>query len=295
MKNGFTGTYTALVTPFDQELNIDFPAFENLLEMQIAGGVNGVVICGSTGESATLTAKEKISLFIKAKEIAGDRIKIIAGSGSNDTIASVNLTFLAKEQALDGALLVAPFYNKPSQEGLYHHYKSIADNVDLPLMLYNVPGRSIVNISSEIQLRLAEECENIVSTKEASGNLEQIMEIIRNAPDGFTLLSGEDSQTPAITYMGGSGVVSVISNYAPKEFSDCVRYALDGKIDECNDVFYGLMDLMALNFAESNPSPVKFALSAMGKIQNYLRLPMLPVYEETEELMKDALGKAGLL
>jgi 4-hydroxy-tetrahydrodipicolinate synthase len=294
MKNGFTGTYTALVTPFDENLNIDYDAFEALLQMQIDGGVDGVVITGSTGESATLTAKEKISLYIKAKEYCGDKLKIIAGSGSNDTVGSTNLTFLAKEHALDGALIVAPYYNKPSQEGLYHHYKTISENVDLPLIIYNVPGRSIVNIGAEVQLRLAEECENIVSTKEASGNLEQIMEIIRHAPDGFTLLSGEDSQTPAICYMGGSGVISVISNYAPKQFSDCVRYALEGKIDECNDVFYSLMDLMALNFIESNPAPAKYALSAMGKLQNYLRLPLMPVHPETEELFGKALKEAGL-
>ncbi|GAB5464663.1 MAG: 4-hydroxy-tetrahydrodipicolinate synthase [Candidatus Kapaibacteriales bacterium] len=295
MKKGFTGTYTAMVTPYDSELNIDYDAFERLLQMQIDGGVDGVVVCGSTGEAATLASKEKISLFVKAKEYVGDRIKIIAGSGTNDTVASANLTFLAKEQALDGALLVAPYYNKPSQEGLYHHYKTIAENVDLPLILYNVPGRSVVNISSEVQLRLAEECENIVSTKEASGNLEQIMEIIKNAPDGFTVLAGEDSQTPAICYMGGEGVIGVIPNYLPQEFSDCVSYARQGEVNKCNDIFYSLMELMALNFIESNPSPVKYALSAMGKINNNLRLPLMPVQPETEQLFQKALAKVGLV
>jgi 4-hydroxy-tetrahydrodipicolinate synthase len=290
----FTGTATAIVTPFLEDESIDFKSFKKLIDSQIASGVEAIVVCGSTGESATLSAKEKISIYIQAVEYSAGRVPIIAGTGSNNTQDSVALTLIAKEHGADAVLLVAPYYNKPSQEGLFRHFKAIADAVDIPQIIYNVPGRTSVNISAKTQLKIARECKNVVGTKEASGNLEQMMHIIKNAPKHFTLYSGDDVLTLPVITMGGKGVISVISNYAPKQFGDCVRAALKGKFTEAYKIHYNLLELMSLNFIETNPSPVKAALSLMGYIKEYLRLPMLPVSEENKEKIKNALKMSGI-
>ena len=242
-KHKFEGTITAIVTPFKKDLNIDFEKFKKLIEFQIENGVDGIVVCGSTGESATLSAKEKISLILTAIETVNGRVKVIAGTGTNNTAESIDMTTLAKEHGADGVLIVAPYYNKPTQEGLYNHYRAIADSNDIPVIIYNVPSRAVVNIHPEIQLKLAEDCPNIVATKEASGNLEQMSEIIRNAPEKFVLLSGDDALTLPIISIGGRGVVSVISNYAPKKFSEMVNYALKGKYNDARKIHYELFEL----------------------------------------------------
>lgn len=280
------GTITALVTPFKKDLSIDFDAFERLVRHQINSKVEGLVICGSTGESATLSKTEKIALIVKSTEIAAGKVPIIAGTGSNNTFDTIDLTILAKEQGADGVLLVAPYYNKPTQEGLYHHYMAVAEKVDIPIIIYNVPGRSGVNIHAETQLRLAEECKQIVATKEASGDLEQMSQIIKYSPEGFNLFSGDDVLTLPVISLGGKGVISVISNYAPAEFSEMTRLALKGKWAQAREIHYKLLDLMIMNFVESNPIPVKSALAQMGMLKDYLRLPLVPITAGNKKLIK---------
>lgn len=289
------GTITALVTPFDNDLNIDFDALKKLIDFQIDNGVDGLVICGSTGESATLSAKEKLSLIIKAIEFSNGRVPIIAGTGSNNTQATIELSLLAKEHGADALLLVAPYYNKPTQEGLYQHYLAIAEAVDIPQIIYNVPGRSTVNITAENQISLAEANKNIVGTKEASGDLEQMMEIKKYAPKGFKLISGDDALTLPIISIGGEGVISVISNYMPKQFSDLVNYAVKGDFEKAKKIQYELIELMALNFVESNPVPAKAALNIMGMINENVRLPLIPITDGNKKLIKAALKKAKVI
>ena len=220
---------------------------------------------------------------------------IIAGSGSNNTQATIDLSLIAKELGADATLLVAPYYNKPSQEGLYNHYRLIAEAVDMPHIVYNVPGRSGVNILPEIQLRLAEECENIVATKEASGDVEQIMTIVQHAPANFSVLSGDDAITLPLISTGVDGVVSVLSNYAPKMFSDLVNFALEDKFEEARELQYKLLDLMKLNFIEPNPVPAKTALQMMGMMKDIFRMPLMQITDASREKMKNALQQVGLI
>ncbi|MFW5662790.1 MAG: 4-hydroxy-tetrahydrodipicolinate synthase, partial [Bacteroidota bacterium] len=236
------GTITAIVTPFKEDLSIDFDALKGLIDFQIDNGVDAIVVAGSTGESATLTPKEKMSLIIQAVDYSAGRVPIIAGTGSNNTQESIDLSLLAKEHGASAVLLVAPYYNKPSQEGLYNHYKAISEAVDLPQIIYNVPGRAGINIEADTQLQLAKDCDNILGTKEACGDLEQVMYIMNNAPEGFNLVSGDDALTLPIIMMGGSGVISVISNYAPRQFSDMVNAALEGNYGKAKKIHYQLLD-----------------------------------------------------
>jgi len=295
-KLNLIGTITALVTPFKRDGSVDYDGLKKLIEFQIENKVEAICISGSTGESATLSIKEKQALIIKSVEFAAGRVPIIAGTGSNDTEMAMNLSIAAKEYGADGILVVTPYYNKPSQEGLFEHYKLVADNSSLPVILYNVPGRTGVNMLPETQLKIADACSNVIGTKEASGDLTQMMEIIRNSQEGFSLLSGDDSlAVPAIS-IGAKGVVSVISNYAPGQFSDMVRYSLKGKFKEALKIHYELFELMELNFIEPNPMPVKAILSYMGMIKPTIRLPLLlPLKRENEKKIKDALKKVGFI
>lgn len=294
-KNFLLGTTTAIVTPFKSDLTIDFDRFKRLLDFQLENGVKNICVCGSTGESATMTAKEKVSLIVAAVEHVGKDATIIAGTGSNDTRATIDLTILAKEAGADAALLVAPYYNKPSQEGLFQHYAAIAENVDLPLIIYNVPSRAGVNISAETQIKLAKSYKNIVATKEASGDLDQISEIIKYSPGKFIVLAGDDSLAVPTILFGGKGVVSVISNYAPKIFSQMVNLALDGDYESAMNIHYDLLDLFALNFIETNPIPVKAALVLMGMIEENYRLPLIRMRPENKKLLQKALKKHKLV
>lgn len=289
------GTYTAIVTPFKKDLSIDFDKFKGLIDFQIENGIDGIVVCGSTGESATMSAKEKIALIVTAVEHAKGRTKIIAGTGSNDTAESISLSLLAKEAGADALLLVCPYYNKPTQEGLYYHYKAIAEQVDIPQILYNVPSRSGVNIQAEIQLKLAKDCKNIVATKEASGNMEQVMEIIRKKPDNFYVLSGEDSLTVPLIAMGADGVIGVTPNYAPKMFSETVSHALKGNIRTAARMHYKMFEMMQMNFIESNPIPVKAVLAMMGKLEENYRSPMYPMHPENRKKLEKAVRRLKLI
>jgi 4-hydroxy-tetrahydrodipicolinate synthase len=289
------GVITALVTPFDNNGDIDYGALKKLIDFQIAEGIDGIVVCGTTGESATLTLKEKMSVISKSIEFAAGRVWLIAGTGSNETQAAMDLTIFAKEQGADAALIVTPYYNKPTQDGLFEHYRLIADNVHIPIILYNVPGRTGLNMLPETQLKIAQTCKNVIATKEASGNLEQMMQIIAGAPEHFALLSGDDALTLPIISIGGKGVVSVLSNYAPGLFGKCVKSALKGDYKTAKAIHYSLFDLMRLNFIESSPIPVKCALSLMGYAEEVYRMPILPIKPENKKKIKAALKKAGLL
>ena len=222
------GTATALITPFDNEGAIDFSAFDNLIEFQISSGIEALVVCGSTGESPTLTSKEKVAIIERAVATVKKRVPVIVGTGSNETKVTIDWTTIAKEHGADAALVVAPYYNKPSQQGLFEHFRLVADETKFPIILYNIPGRTGVNILPSTQLALAGECKNIVGVKEASGDFDQIMAIIKDAPKGFSVYSGDDCYASSLIAVGASGVISTISNYAPKQFGDLVRSALSG-------------------------------------------------------------------
>ncbi len=289
------GTFTALITPFNRKGEVDFKTLRKLIDFQIENGVDGIVVCATTGESATLSLKEKQAIIVESVEHTNGRVPVIAGTGTNETELSLNMTIFAMEHGADACLLVAPYYNKPNQSGLYEHFRLIATNVDIPLILYNVPGRTGVNISAQTQIRLAQDCPNIVATKEASGNLDQIMKIIQNAPPTFSVLSGDDSLTLPIIALGGKGVISVISNYAPKQFSEMVRLALQNKIEKAREIHYNLLELMELNFIEPNPIPVKYAMSLLGFTKEVYRLPLLPLENEAKKKIKESLKKAKIL
>lgn len=289
------GVITAIVTPFKSNLDIDFDAFERLIEYQIERQVDGIVVCGSTGESATLSHKERIALIIKAVQVANQRVPIIAGTGTNDTKATIELSTLAKSESADALLLVAPYYNKPTQLGLLQHFLAISEQVDLPQIIYNVPGRTAVNISADTQLEIAKQCKNVVATKEASGNLEQAMDIIKSAPDNFVLLSGDDALTLPLMSIGAKGIVSVLSNFAPKELKEMVQFALANDYLQARKIHYELLDLMQLNFIETNPVPVKAALGLMGLIEPYVRLPLVPIAKSNLDKISDALKLLKLL
>jgi 4-hydroxy-tetrahydrodipicolinate synthase len=281
------GTGTAVVTPFTKDGSIDYDAFKRVIDAQITGGVEMLVPLGSTGENPTITREERTQIFRWIIEYVDHRAIVIAGTGTNDTRVSIEFTREAKELGADACLVVTPFYNKPTPNGLYEHFKGVAD-VGLPVLMYNVPGRTGLNMLADTTLRCAE-IENVVSIKEASADLAQCMEITHHAPEGFTLLSGEDFLTVPLISVGAEGVVSVISNEVPKEFSDMVRFALAGKFKEAMELHYKLLELMKINFIESNPGPVKAALAMMGVVDENLRLPLVPVKAESKEKIKGVL------
>lgn len=289
------GTITAIVTPFKQDLSIDFDAFERLVNFQIENNVDGIVVCGSTGESATLSHKERLALIIKAVEISNGRVPIIAGTGTNDTKATIELSLVAKEEGADALLLVAPYYNKPTQLGILQHYLTISEQVDIPQIIYNVPGRTGVNISAETQIEIAKQCENVVATKEASGNIEQIMQVIKHSPRNFVVLSGDDATTLPLIAAGAKGVVSVFSNYAPAQLVELVQLALKGNFKAARNIHYKYLKLMNLSFIESNPVPAKAILSLMGLIDGHVRLPLVPLSKSSFVIIQKELKKLNLI
>lgn len=290
-----SGTMTALVTPFNRKGEVDFKALRKLIDYQIENGVESILVCATTGESASLTIKEKQAIIIESVEYANGRVPIVAATGTNETEMSLNMTIFAKENGASAALMVTPYYNKPPQDGLFEHFYLIATETNFPIILYNVPGRTGVNMTAETQLRLANACPNIVATKEASGNLEQIMNIIKNAPGHFSVLSGDDSLALPIIALGGKGAVSVISNFAPREFSSMIRMALQGDFANARDKHYKLLELMELMFVESNPIPIKYALSLKGLIKEVYRMPLLELQRENKKKIRTAITKLANL
>ena len=289
------GVYTALVTPFSDDLRIDHGVLEALVDRQIAGGVSGLVPMGTTGESPTVTHQENIEVIAVVARRAEGKAQVIAGTGSNSTQEAVDMTRKARDLGVQASLQVAPYYNKPSQEGLYAHFSTIADSVDLPLLVYNIPGRTGRNIETDTLLRLAAH-PNIVGVKEASGNLSQMMDILARRPDGFAVLSGDDNMTLALTLLGGQGVVSVASNIVPERMTELTRRALEGNTEEARALHYGLMPLFtALLGLDTNPVPVKYALKRMGLVSGKMRLPMVELAGAAASRMDEVLQALGLV
>jgi 4-hydroxy-tetrahydrodipicolinate synthase len=290
------GCATALVTPFKSDGAIDEDRLRALVDRQIAGGVRLLVPCGTTGESATMTEAEDQKVISITVEVARGRAHVIAGTGSNSTAAAIEYSQRAREFGADAVLQVAPWYNKPTQAGLYAHFRAVAEAIpETPVMLYNVPGRTSSNIAAETVLRLARDCENIVAVKEASGNLTQIMEILRQRPENFCVLSGDDAVTLPLIALGAEGIVSVASNEIPDLMSRMTELALEGKWTEARSLHYRLLPLMEINFIESSPGPVKAAMAMMGLLEENFRLPLVPIQEKSREQIREAIAELGII
>lgn len=279
------GLYTAIVTPFKNG-ELDKTTFLQLLDHQRNAGVDGIVVCGSTGEGATVSSDEKVLLWTWAVEHLKGSVPIIAGTGSNDTRASVELTRQAERCGVQGALVVTPYYNKPTPAGQIAHYKAIADATSLPIVMYNVPPRTATNMTAETQLEIAEACKNVIATKEASGNLEQIGQIIRNAPKHFNVIAGDDVLALPVIALGGKGVIAVISNYAPRTFGRLVRAALQDDATTARSIQAELAPYFAANFIESNPGPVKYILSLLDLCEATYRLPLVPLTDSSQRTLQ---------
>src|SRR5881275_2128838 len=284
----FRGTFTALVTPF-RDRGIDVAAFEHLIETQVAAGITGIVAIGTTGESPTLSHEEREQAIRVAVAKANRRCLVLAGTGSNATQHAIADTKLAEKLGVDAALLVAPYYNKPSQEGLFRHFKAIADATSLPIMLYNIPGRCSVDIVPETVARLANECPNIVSIKEASGSVERVSDLRRRLPESFTILSGDDSLTLPFMAVGAAGVVSVASNLFPSQVCGLVRACESGDFKSATQLHRKLLPLFKDLFIEPNPVPVKTALGWRGAMSGEVRLPLCEMSEPNQARLRKTL------
>lgn len=291
-----TGCATALVTPFRKDGSVDDECFRKLVERQIKGGVKILVPCGTTGESVTMSDAERLHVIRMTVEVA-KRLKahVIAGTGSNNTAATIDFTRRAREAGVDAALVVAPYYNKPTQEGMFAHFGEIARSVKgFPIMLYNVPGRTSSNISAETTLKLAAKFENIVATKEASGNLSQVMDILRARPKNFKVFSGDDATAVPFISLGGDGLVSVCSNEIPRETAKMVEHALNGSFHFARKIHYKILPLMEANFIESSPAPCKFVMKEMELLEENLRLPLVAVTNTSRMRLKSIMKEIGI-
>ena len=289
----FRGSIVAIVTPF-RDGKIDEKAFRDLIEFQINNGTDGIVPCGTTGESATLSHEEHEKIIGLTIEAVNGRVPVIAGTGSNNTAEAARLTKHAKKAGANAALLITPYYNKPTQEGLYQHYRKVAEEVDIPIILYNVPGRTGVNMLPETVARLAE-IKNIVGIKEATGDLKQISEVISICPKDFLLLSGDDFTVYPTLAIGGHGVISVVANVAPKDMADLSDAYFAGDMKRANELHYRLLPLSGAMFYETNPIPVKTALSLMGKVSGEMRLPLCSMSEGNLNKLKKVMKDYGLI
>ncbi len=289
----FKGVFTAIVTPFKDTV-IDENALQKIIEFQIKNGVSGIVACGSTGESATLSFEEHIKVIELSSKFCNGRVKVIAGTGSNNTEEAICLVKAAEKFQIDGHLQIAPYYNKPTQEGLYLHFKKISENAKLPVILYNVPSRTSVNMLPATVIRLSG-IKNIKGIKEASGLLDQVTEILSGVPDDFCVLSGDDALTFPIIAVGGHGVISTVSNVAPKDMVDMVDHLFKGNYKTARKLNFQLLPLIHAMFIETNPIPVKKALNIMGLIENEIRLPLSEPSGATIQKIKEALKNYGII
>jgi 4-hydroxy-tetrahydrodipicolinate synthase len=287
------GCGTALVTPFTESGEVDFAALRALVEWQIADGIDFLVPCGSTGEAQTLDDGERERVVASVVEVAAGRVPVMAGATSNDTARAVAETRRMCRLGVDYILSATPYYNKPTQEGLYRHFAAVADASEKPVVLYNVPGRTSVNLKPSVALRLAEH-PNVAGIKEASGDLKQVMEILGGRPSDFAVLSGDDWLTLPLITAGGDGLISVTSNEVPGAMTAFVHLALSGDLDSARRCHYRLLPLMDANFLETNPAPVKAALALMGRIRDVLRLPLVPVTQATRAALREALDGVGV-
>ena len=287
--NIFKGLGIALITPFKEDGSVDYDALIRLVDYQLNNGADFFCILATTGETPTLTREEKQKIKDLVVDYVQARVPILIGCGGNNTAAVVEELQTADFKGIDGILSVCPYYNKPSQEGLYQHFKAIAAATQLPVVLYNVPGRTGVNLQAATTVRLARDCQNIVAIKEASGNLEQVDEIIKNKPADFDVISGDDSLTFPMVSCGAVGVISVIGNALPKEFSRMIRLQMRGEYDPARTIHHRFTDLFSLLFVDGNPAGVKAMLSEMGFIQNVLRLPLVPMRIKNMQRMSEIL------
>lgn len=289
----FSGSLVAIVTPFKNGA-FDETAYRELIEFQIANGTHGIVPCGTTGESATLSHEEHERVVAFTVEVVNRRVPVIAGTGSNATDEAIAFTAHAKRAGADGALLITPYYNKPTQEGLYQHYAAVAQAVDLPLILYNIPGRTSVNMTPATIARIAK-LGNVVGIKEGSGSLGQVSDIIHQCYDDFTVLSGDDSLTLPMMALGAKGVITVTANVAPKDMAALVTAALAGNFAEARASHFKLASLFSALFYETNPIPVKEALAMMNKIEPEFRLPLTPLSSDNRERLRQVMKDTGLI
>jgi 4-hydroxy-tetrahydrodipicolinate synthase len=290
------GCATALVTPFQAGGAVDLPRMRALVERQIAGGVKLLVPCGTTGERATMSDVEGSQVIAATIEVAKSRARVVAGAGSNDTAHAIAQARAAAALGADGVLIVAPYYNKPTQEGLLAHFRAVAEAVaPLPVVMYNVPGRTGSNIAAATTLKLAREVPNIVAIKEASGDFAQIMAILRERPAGFRVLSGDDAVTLPLLALGADGIISVVSNEVPDLMARLADLALAGKWEEARALHYRLLPLMEVNFVESSPGPVKAAMAMMGLLEEQFRLPLVPVKDASRARVREVLSGLSLL
>jgi len=289
------GVYTALITPFTKEGAFDENAFRDLIEFQIKSGINGLVPCGTTGESPTLSHEEHDRVIQLTVETAAGRVPVIAGTGSNATSEAIQLSQHAEKSGVDAVLLVNPYYNKPTQKGLYLHFKAIADSISIPCVLYNIQGRSGVNLETETLARLAAECSNITTVKEASGNLQQMKDVIASTDSNFHVVSGDDNMTLSLIEAGGKGVISVASNLIPDKMVSMVNLALEGKFAEARVKESLLADFFKTMFIETNPIPIKTAMAMRGWCEEVFRLPMCSLSSEGKRAkLKAIVDKAGI-
>jgi 4-hydroxy-tetrahydrodipicolinate synthase len=291
----FRGTGTAIVTPFKKDGSVDEVVLRELVDRQIQAKVEAIIPVGSTGEAATLTDAEQAQVIEIVVEQVKGRVPVIGGASSNSTSKAIALAKEAKRRGVDAVLSVAPFYNKPTQEGLYQHFGAIAEESGIPLVLYNVPGRTASNIDAKTVLRLAEDLPLIAGVKEASANFTQIMAILKGRPAGFGVWSGDDSLALPLIALGADGIISVASNEVPKEFAAMVRFALRGKYEKARDLHYKLLDLMNINFIESNPIPVKAAMAMMDLLEAHYRLPLTPLGDASRPPLEAALRALKLV
>lgn len=289
----FTGSHVAIVTPF-RKGKVDERALGDLIEWQIARGTNGIVPCGTTGESATLSHEEHNRVIELTVEVVRRRVPVMAGTGSNSTDEAISLTKHARQAGADAALLITPYYNKPTQEGLYRHYKAIAEAVDLPLVLYNIPGRTGVNMLPATIARLAV-IQNIVGVKEGSGVIQQASDIVQTCGDRLTVLAGDDAMTLPMMAVGGQGVITVTANIAPTEMANMVKAFAAGNIEEARRIHFQLSPLFAALFYETNPIPVKEALGMMGKIDPELRLPLCPMGKDNRDKLMQVMKEGRFI
>ena len=287
--NIFRGLGIALITPFTENGAVDYDAMKRIVEYQLSNGADFLCILATTGETPCLTKQEKEDIKKYIIDLVAGRIPILMGCGGNNTSAVVDELQNGDFKGIDGILSVCPYYNKPSQEGLYQHFKAISSATSLPIVLYNVPGRTGINLKAETTVRLARECENIVAIKEASGSLEQVDEILKNKPEGFAVLSGDDSLTYPMIACGADGVISVIGNARPKEFSRMIRLEKNGEFEAAVKIHHKFTDLYSLLFVDGNPAGVKALLHEMGYIKNVLRLPLVPTRVATVQKMSQIL------
>ncbi|MDC7218583.1 MAG: 4-hydroxy-tetrahydrodipicolinate synthase [Spirochaetales bacterium] len=288
------GVFTALVTPFDKNLKIDREGLKKIVDFQIKEGISGLVPMGTTGESPTVTIEENMDVVEMVVKLADGKVPVIAGTGSNCTEEAIKMTKMAKNMGADYSLQVNPYYNKPTQEGLYRHFMTIADNVDLPMVLYNISSRTGVNLETETLLRLTKH-ENIVAVKEASGNLGQMMDVINGKPKDFSVLSGDDNIALPVTLMGGNGVISVASNIVPRWMEEMIGSARKGHVEKAKAIHYDLLPLFKAMFLETNPIPVKSCMSMMGLLEEEFRLPLCPPSDENRKALKEMMRGQGLI